>query len=49
VLFHLLQNIRSIIIVPPANKPGDATEGMGVEDFIKMMKFAKPGEVIDIP
>lgn len=49
VLFHLPRNVRSIIIVPPANRPGDTTEGMGPEDFTKMIRFAKPGEVIDIP
>lgn len=49
VLFFLPKNVKSVIIVPPTNRSGDATEGMSEEDFIKMVKFAKPGEVIDIP
>jgi hypothetical protein len=36
-------------MVTPVNSPGDETEGLSDDDYIKMMEFNKPGDVIRIP
>jgi hypothetical protein len=49
VVFQIPRDTKSIRMVTPVNKPGDETEGLGEEDYIKMMKFNRPGDVIHIP
>lgn len=47
--FQIPRNTRSIRMVTRVNQPGDQTEGLDSEAYDKMMKFNKPGDVIQIP
>lgn len=49
VVFQIPRNTKSIRMVTPVNQPGDETEELDAEDYVKMMKFNKPGDVIQIP
>lgn len=35
--------------VRPVSHPGDETEALSDEDYLKIMKFNKPGDVIHVP
>lgn len=49
VVFQIPSDTKSILMVKPASRPGDETAASSDEDYIKIVEFNTPGDVIRIP